>query len=95
MSLQIPQNGWNDFFKKHKKDLRIITSELLEAEETHNRLKFFPPKNQIFRAFELIAKKDAGMYIYNFLLILYIFKYFSIPIKGFRWITSLKDSVSY
>ena len=63
MSLQIPQNGWNDFFKKHKKDLSIITSELLEAEETHNRLKFFPPKNQIFRAFELCDLENTKVVI--------------------------------
>jgi len=53
MSLKIPQNNWNEFFKKNKKALKNIRSQLKECEIRHAGVKFFPPKEQIFRAFEL------------------------------------------
>ena len=53
MSYIIPQNNWSEFFKQNKTELKHIRSQLKEREIRHAGVKFFPPNEQIFRAFEL------------------------------------------
>ena len=53
MSLKIPSNNWNVFFKKNLKELKNISARLFEEKDLYNSLDVYPPQKKIFRAFEL------------------------------------------
>jgi len=63
MSLKIPQNDWNEFFTKNKKELTNISKQLNEAGETHQGVKIFPSKEKMFAAFENCSLENTKVVI--------------------------------
>lgn len=63
MSLKIPRNGWNAFFKKNMKELKSISSKLNEDREEYTGIKVLPPSEKMFRAFELCDLENTKVVI--------------------------------
>lgn len=53
MSIKLPNNGWKGFFEKHSSAVQKIENKLDIEDEKYVGLKIFPPRDKIFRAFEL------------------------------------------
>ena len=49
----IPNNNWKEFFEQNKKELVQIEEKINTKKEASKDLKVFPPKEQIFNAFNL------------------------------------------
>ena len=53
MSIKLPNNGWKGFFEKHSSTIQKIENKLNIEDDEYVGLKIFPPRDKIFRAFEL------------------------------------------